>query len=208
MNKFFQTALLSGAACWVGFAAEPDSAAAEARNRALKAELKTLETQVVGLENKAMRLEESIRITTVAKELMDGTRLAPPRPKIVETVVFEDGVDEPLFFDATEAKVKNKDTWLKLEQGVLYRFEGEVKVENLTGTDRVKFGAYAPVRGAATNWPGCGATGAGTFDWQKVQFSYRLPAGGAFMLSVGPSGGRGKVWFRNVRGYKVTEVEE
>jgi len=197
---------LAAAACAVVRA--DDGTAAEVKNRALKAELKALEAKASELENAAMKLEESIRVTTVASELMDGTRQTPPKPRIVETPIYEDGVGEPVFFDSTSGKVKNKDTWLKLKPGSLYRFEGEVKVENLTGTDRVKFGAYVPVKGGAVQWPGCGATGAGTFDWQKVQFSYRMPHGGSFMFSFGPSGGTGKTWFRNVRGYEVTEISD
>ena len=162
------------------------SAIEETRNRRLRAEL----------------------ISSIAAELMDGTRTAPPRPRVVETQIYEDGVAAPVFFDSTDGKAKNKDTWLKLKPGSLYRFEGEVKVEGLTGTKGVKCGAYAPVKGAATRWPDCGSTGAGTFDWQKVQFSYRMPHGGSFMLSIGPAGGKGKVWVRNIRGYEVTEVEE
>ena len=182
----------------------------EARNRALKAELKELEAKAVELENAAMRTEESIRISTVAKELMEGTRKEPPRPRTVETLIFEDGVAEPVFFDATAGKVKNKDVWLteKMKPGSRYRFECEVKTEDLKGTDRVKFGAYLPVKGAPTEWPGVGQTGDGTYGWTKIQFSCTLPHGGSFMLGYGPNNGTGKVWFRNIRGYEVTEVEE
>lgn len=198
-------ALAGGAA---GRDPEPAARRMEVRNRSLKAELKALEARAAELDNETARIEESIRTATIAKELMDGTRRHPPQVRTVEKQIYEDGTGTPVCFDSTAAKVKNKDVWLPLEPGALYRFEGEVKVEGLTGTDRVKFGAYAPVKGGPANWPGCGATGAGTFDWQKVQFSYRMPSGGAFMFSIGPSGGRGKVWFRNVRGFKVTEVEE
>lgn len=206
-GREFLAAGLAGAALCMAWAAEGPSAA-ESQNRALKAELKVLESKAVKLENEALKIEESIRIATIAKELMDGTRKAPPRMKTVETLVYEDGVAAPVFFDATAGKVKNKDTWLTLKPGSLYRFEGEVKVRDLVGTSGVKFGAYAPVKGAPTNWPACRTTGAGTFDWQKVGFTYRLPHGGSFMFSIGPSGGTGEVWFRNVRGYEVTEVEE
>ena len=184
------------------------SAIEETRNRRLRAELKAAEAREVELLNAVATLEESIRVSSIAAELMDGTRTAPPRPRVVETQIYEDGVAAPVFFDSTDGKAKNKDTWLKLKPGSLYRFEGEVKVEGLTGTKGVKFGAYAPVKGAATRWPDCGSTGAGTFDWQTVQFSYRMPHGGSFMLSIGPAGGKGKVWVRNIRGYEVTEVEE
>ena len=141
---------------------------------------------------------------------MEGTRKEPPRPRTVETLIFEDGVDEPVFFDATAGKVKNKDVWLteKMKPGSRYRFECEVKTEDLKGTDRVKFGAYLPVKGAPTEWPGVGQTGDGTYGWTKIQFSCTLPHGGSFMLGYGPNNGTGKVWFRNIRGYEVTEVEE
>ncbi|MGN0834119.1 MAG: hypothetical protein ACI4RD_10810 [Kiritimatiellia bacterium] len=205
-------ALMAVAAVLAGAAAGQDRTAAarrpEARNRTLQAELKALEARVAELDNETARLEESVRTATIAKELMDGTRQRPPQIRTVEEQIYEDGVASPVGFDSTREKVKNKDVWLPLEPGALYRFEGEVRVEGLTGTDGVKFGAYAPVKGGPANWPGCGATGAGTFDWRRVQFSYRMPSGGAFMFSIGPSGGRGKVWFRNVRGFKVTEVEE
>lgn len=181
---------------------------AEMRNRALKAELKALEAQAAEYENTAAKRAEAIRVLTVAAELMDGRRTAPPRLRTHAREIYADGTAAPVFFDATKGKVKNKDVWLSLTPGAQYRFEAEVKVENLVGTDRVKFGGFVPIKGAATQWPGCRATGAGTFDWQRIGFSYRLPHGGSFMLSIGPSGGTGKVWFRNVRVFEVTEVEE
>ena len=104
------------------------SAIEETRNRRLRAELKAAEAREVELLNAVSTLEESIRVSSIAAELMDGTRTAPPRPRVVETQIYEDGVAAPVFFDSTDGKAKNKDTWLKLKPGSLYRFEGEVKV--------------------------------------------------------------------------------
>lgn len=181
----------------------------EQMNRKLKAELKALENEAAGLENECLKLEESIRISGIAADLMSGRRKNPPQIKTIETVFYNDA-SEPVFFDATKGKVKNRDVWLtdKMRPGATYRFEAEVKVEEFAGADGVKFGGYAPVKGSETRWPGCPKTGKGTYGWQKISFTYTLPHGGSFMLSAGPGGGTGRVWFRNIRGLEVKEVEE
>lgn len=182
----------------------------EAMNRKLKAELKGLEAKAAELENAAMTIEESIRIARVSKELMEGVRKESPQPKIVETQIYEAGVDAPVFFDATAGKVRNREVWLtdKMKAGGRYRFTCEVKTEDLKGTDRVKFMGYMPVKGAPTEWPGVGQTGSGSYGWTKLEFAFTLPHGGSFMLSFGSGEGIGKVWFRNIRGCEVAEVDD
>lgn len=187
--------------------AEADS---EFRNHELRCEVRALESEASALKDRILRAEESIRISKTASELMTGVRKRPPRVKKVETPVYSEAVEAPVFFDSRSEPAKDRSVWLtdQMRPGETYRFEAEVKTEDFAGSKGVKFGGFAPVSGASPCWPSCPSAGNGTYDWKKLTFTYRLPPGGAFRLSFGPGGGRGKVWFRNVRVFEVKEIEE
>jgi hypothetical protein len=173
-------------------------------NTRLRAEKNALRTREAELSNECERLERSIRIEKTVAELMTGERAEPPSAKPRWRLLHAYETNAPCFFDATPGNQKNRDIWLKLAPGRTYRCEADVKCENLVGTRNLKFGAYAPVAGASPNWPSANV-GAGTFDWTPVAFEYAVPHGGGFMLSYGPGGGTGKVWFRNVKVYEKSD---
>ncbi len=180
----------------------------EQKNERLSAEYKTLQVRANNLRNDNRKAEKTIRVLGFTRELMDGTRKTPPKARIAEEVVFEEGWDKPIFFDAAEKTVKDRGVWLPLKAGSTYRFTGEVKGEGLKGGEGAQFQGYMPIFGDKPQWPGAPKSGLGSFDWRKVSFTFVMPYGAGFMFSFGPAKCTGRLWYRNIRGVELKEVYE
>lgn len=177
-----------------------------ARNRALQKDVAELRTRVNGLADACVRMERTIEVLGVTRDLMSGRLRTPPKRVERTTRVAAFETEAPRVLTKTsDAKRAIEMRWLKtLQPGTKYRCTCEMKAQNVKGCEHIKFGGFVPVKGGPTQWPAA-AVGAGTFDWRTIAFDYVLPSGGTFCLVYGLEAGTGTVWVRNVT---VDEVAE
>lgn len=168
------------------------------RSRELRREVQSLQTRENRLQEQTERLSRRKEMLETAYALVSGKLEKAPSAKEGRIVRFRFETESPKIIDNTETKKRTViHRWLKLTSGKTYLFESMVKLEYSKDMKNIKFGGFVPVNGGKTQWPAC-KIGAGSFDWRRCSFKYRIPYGARFCLIYGVESGIGRVLFKDI----------